>query len=122
VAADWKIPSLVAVVTAVIAEEGEMSEMKVDCERIAVSTQCACPQELDREQQTVKALKSGPVTRGLSNSADYRAPDPARIDLEIFFDFHSAKLGKTGDAKRYGAQPRALTNPAEKDLVTLATE
>jgi hypothetical protein len=101
---------------------------------IATGTRCVCAEELELEQQIVNALKAGPVTRGLSNSTGYRATDPQQrqliesppttrslsaserdqvatvtkdrphIDLEIFFDFRSAELGK---GRREGAWTRA---------------
>lgn len=110
---------------------------------IAAGTQYVCAEEPDLEQQIVNALKPGPVTRGLSHSTDYSATDPQqrqlieslpttrslsarereevatvtkdrpRIDLEIFFEFRSAELGKQA-MPSVMALGRALTNPALK--------
>jgi hypothetical protein len=121
----------------------EASHFQVESLSANAGAQCVCAEEPDLEQQIVNALKAGPLTRGLSNSTRYSATHPQRrqlieslpttrslsvrereevatgiknrprIDLEIFFDFRSAELGKQAMPSVI-ALGRALTNPALK--------
>jgi outer membrane protein OmpA-like peptidoglycan-associated protein len=115
---------------------------------VAASTERVRAEEPDLEQQIVDALKLGPVTRGLTNSADRGAASQQQqqlieslptarslstrerqevatvtknrpsIDLEIFFDFRSPELGDKA-MPSVMALGRALTNPDLKGDVFL---
>jgi len=106
---------------------------------VAAGTEQVCAEEPDLEQQIVRALKPGPVTRGLTSSAARSAADSQQqlieslptsrslsakereevttvtknrpsIDLEIFFEFRSAEIGDKAMPSLM-ALGRALTNP-----------
>jgi outer membrane protein OmpA-like peptidoglycan-associated protein len=106
---------------------------------VAAATERVGAEEPDLEQQIVRALKPGPVTRGLTSSADRSAAESQQqlieslpttrslstkereqvtpvtknrpsIDLEVFFEFRSAEIADTA-MPSVMALGRALASP-----------